>query len=232
MSKSLSICFFKVSLEYPACPSLVSFRSWIPIRHIYTLITFQQWRWPPYIEQQKDKLLTIIVPIIGSDQTLNILQDSDKGIYFSGAHHKKKGIRVHHSPDHLAFLQHANEILTRNCTREHHLHSIHQFQPAKYYHNYNNLPDCYVCDRNSVADNWASGQRSKSCSTSNGPTSPSIESQTCKISDKIAALMNHVNIPTHTKRRNGSTILNVPPVDAEHTLHSASSDLEMGDMDF
>ncbi len=45
----------------------------------------------------------------------SILQDPDKGMYYSGAHHKKKGkiIKVHdYSPDHLAFLEHANEILS------------------------------------------------------------------------------------------------------------------------
>lgn len=81
--------------------------------HMCTLITFQQCD-RPYIEQQKHTLLTKIEAIIGKDQIPIIVHDIEKGIYFSGAHHKKKGkiIRVHdHSPEHQTFLQHANGLL-------------------------------------------------------------------------------------------------------------------------
>jgi hypothetical protein len=51
--------------------------------HMCTLITFQQ-RDRINTDQQKDKLTNIIEAIIGHDQLQNIIQDTDKGIIFSG----------------------------------------------------------------------------------------------------------------------------------------------------
>jgi hypothetical protein len=60
----------------------------------------------------------------------------------------------------------------------------------------------------------------------------SVESQTCKISDNITALMQHLNVPTNTKRRKDNTLLPYSNDAAEHALHSASSDQDMGDTHF
>ncbi len=60
----------------------------------------------------------------------------------------------------------------------------------------------------------------------------SVESQTCKISDNITALMQHLNVPTNTKHRKDNTLLPSSSVDAEHALQSASSDQDMWDTHF
>jgi predicted GIY-YIG superfamily endonuclease len=61
-----------------------------------------------------------------------------------------------------------------------------------------------------------------------------VESQTSGISENISALMQHLRIPTSTKRRKDNLLHNdnQEMEDVEHAHHSASSALGLGDTDF